>query len=224
MDVLQHVSKATAIVRAAAAIERALGTRLTRQSLIDELASQNPNSSLHFSIRDAFEMLECAIVIRMQRNDLDGRAKLNQILELSSGLPTQTVRSEKQVERQQFSTPAPLALFAQHRAQITSSDTVLESSAGTGLLVTEAATENATLILNELDPDRGQLLAALYPRAKVLAFDGAELADRWQGRTPSVVIMNPPFSHDAQGHDDSFTALRYRPVRSVRRRAAVARP
>jgi predicted RNA methylase len=209
MDILQHASKAAAIVRAAAAIERAFGARLTRQSLIDELASQNTDPPLHFSIRDAFETLECAIVIRMQKNDLDDRAKLNHILELSSRFPTLTVRSEKQVERQQFSTPAPLALFAQHRAQITSSDTVLEPSAGTGLLATEAATENATLILNELDPDRGQLLVALYPRAKVLAFDGAELADRWQGRTPSVVVMNPPFAHDAQGHDDRFTALRH---------------
>jgi hypothetical protein len=145
MDILQHVSKAAAIVRAAAAIERAFGARLTRQSLIDELASQNPNSSLHFSIREAFEMLESAMVIRMQKCDLAYQAKLNHILELSQRLPTQTVRSEKQVERQQFSTPAPLALFAQHRAQITSSDTVLEPSAGTGLLVTEAATENATL-------------------------------------------------------------------------------
>ena len=209
MDTIQQASKAAAIVRAAAAIECAFGTQLTRQSLIDQLSAQTPNSSLQFSIRDAFDMLECAMVIGMQKGEFAFQAKLDRILKLTSRLPTQTVRSEKQVERQQFSTPAPLALFAQHRALIASTDMILEPSAGTGLLVTEAVVANAQLVLNEFDPERRALLELLYPRATVLAYDGAELADRWQGRAPSVVVMNPPFSHDVQGHDDNFTALRH---------------
>jgi hypothetical protein len=71
VDTIQQASKAAVIVRAAAAIECAFGTQLTRQSLIDQLSAQTPNSSLQFSIRDAFEMLECAMVIGMQKGEFD---------------------------------------------------------------------------------------------------------------------------------------------------------
>ncbi len=209
MDTLQQTSRAAAISLAALSLERDLDTPFNRQSLIHRLGEHDPDKSLGLSIRDAFEMLECAVVRRMQQPDPDAAAKLQSILQLSSCLPTQTVRSELQVARQQFSTPAPLALFAQRRAQITSADILLEPSAGTGLLATEGVCAGATLILNEFDTGRRLLLEALYPRATVLAHDGAELADRWQGRVPSVVLMNPPFSRDADGHGDRFTALRH---------------
>ena len=86
---------------------------------------------------------------------------------MCSSLPTHTVRSEPQVSRQQFSTPAPLALFAQLRARIGTGDVVLEPSAGTGLLATEAVRTGATLFLNELEPGRRNRLAALHPNATV---------------------------------------------------------
>ena len=90
-------------------------------------------------VRAAFEMLECAVALRLQRSDIPGPPCLEALLTLCSSLPTHTVRSELQVSRQQFSTPAPLALFAQLRARIGAGDVVLEPSAGTGLLATTLA-------------------------------------------------------------------------------------
>jgi hypothetical protein len=67
-------------------------------------------------------------------------------------LPTQSYRSERQVDLQQFSTPLHLAWLAAHAARITDADTVLEPSAGTGMLAVHARQLGAQLILNERDP------------------------------------------------------------------------
>ncbi|MET0375053.1 MAG: hypothetical protein ABW128_12465 [Rhizorhabdus sp.] len=54
--------------------------------------------------------------------------------ELVAGLPTHTIRSEEQIELQQFAIPAPIAYLAALAGQIAATDLVLEPSAGTGLL------------------------------------------------------------------------------------------
>jgi predicted RNA methylase len=192
---------------------RALAPRLTsitkRDALIQHLAAVAGQSQFQFTIRDAFEMLECAIVSHILDSGQLAEFLLPHIIGLHHRLPTQTVRSEVQVSRQQFSTPAPIAVFAGSRAAITADDIMLEPSAGTGLLATEAARLNAALNLNELDPQRRALVSGLFPEASITGFDGAEIAARWQGRAPSVIVMNPPFSRNADGYEDSFTALRH---------------
>jgi hypothetical protein len=64
-------------------------------------------------------------------------------------LPTHTRRSEEMERFQQFSTPLPMGLAALAAAQITSSDLVLEPSAGTGLLAILGEIAGGSLALNE---------------------------------------------------------------------------
>lgn len=81
---------------------------------------------------------------------------------LEGRLPTQTVRSEEQVEHQQFSTPLGLAWLAAHFADIQPDDVVLEPSAGTGMLGV-CARHAGSLHLNEIDPVRQEILRHLFP-------------------------------------------------------------
>ena len=201
--------KASILLSAGVNLSSKLDEPLTRDMLIKHLAAATGTSTVQFTIRDAFEMLECAIVAHIQQNNRAASQQLPGLIATYPGLPTHTVRSELQVSRQQFSTPAPLALFAQARAALTPEDFVLEPSAGTGLLATEALRLGAMLRLNELDACRRALLTGLYPGAAITNHDGAEIAARWQGRAPTSVLMNPPFSRNADGYEDHFTALRH---------------
>jgi hypothetical protein len=90
---------------------------------------------------------------------------------LARMLPSHTRRSVEGEELQQFSSPVPLALVASTAAAIVPSDHVLEPSAGTGLL------------------------GHLFPPVGVTRFDAARIDDHLDpGVTPTVVLMNPPFS------------------------------
>jgi hypothetical protein len=110
-------------------------------------------------------------------------------------LPTHTRRSEESQALQQFSTPIPLGLAALCSAAITPGDCVLEPSAGTGLLAVLAEIAGGSLVLNELAETRASLLAHLFPGLAVTRFDAAQIDDHLDRTiTPTVVLMNPPFS------------------------------
>ena len=72
---------------------------------------------------------------------------------------------------------------------------MLEPSAGTGLLAILAELSGASLVLNEFAETRAELLSLLFPGVAVTRFDAAHIDDHLDsGVTPSVVLMNPPFS------------------------------
>ena len=122
-------------------------------------------------------------------------AMLPMLAKVAGLLPTHTRRSEESEVFQQFSTPLPLGLAASVAAAITPSDIVLEPSAGTGLLAILAELSGASLVLNELADARASLLSLLFPGIHVTRFDAAHIDDHLDaGITPSVVLMNPPFS------------------------------
>ncbi|WP_298498747.1 bifunctional class I SAM-dependent methyltransferase/DEAD/DEAH box helicase [uncultured Maritimibacter sp.] len=110
-------------------------------------------------------------------------------------LPTHTRRSEEMERFQQFSTPLPMGLAALTAAQITPLDLVLEPSAGTGLLAILAEIAGGSLALNELADIRVDLLRLLFLGRPVTQFDAAQIDDHLDVcSSPSVVLMNPPFS------------------------------
>ena len=110
-------------------------------------------------------------------------------------LPTHTRRSQESQNLQQFSTPITLGLAACTAAAITSTDLVLEPSAGTGLLAVLARLAPGAVALNELAEMRGALLEGLFPGTPVTRFDAAQIDDYLDPSvSPSVVLMNPPFS------------------------------
>ena len=79
---------------------------------------------------------------------------------LDAALPPRHVRSEAQVELQQFSTPPMLAWLMARAAAVCAHDTLLEPSAGNGALALWGCLQNASLLLNEIDPARRDGLAS----------------------------------------------------------------
>ncbi len=122
-------------------------------------------------------------------------AMLPMLAKIASLLPTHTRRSEESETFQQFSTPISLGFAASVAAAITPADSILEPSAGTGLLAILAELSGGSLILNELAETRAGLLARLFPGVAVTSFDAAHIDDHLDTAiVPSVVLMNPPFS------------------------------
>ncbi len=156
--------------------------------------------------KDAYEAAEAAVAIFMQRYGLGmrrtagGPRRMLAMLEALAALePSHTRRSEEQVRLQQFSTPLPLAYAALQAAAVRPGDTVLEPSAGTGMLAVMAQCAlgdrvAGALHLNEYAHTRARLLTQLFPEAVVTAFNAEAIADRLRDVRPTVVLMNPPFS------------------------------
>src|SRR3546814_10336564 len=124
---------------------------------------------------------------------------------LETKLPTQTNRSNEQIEWQQFATLPRFAWRAARACAFVTDELMLEPSAGTGMLAIWAAKADARLALNEISPLRRDCLNALFPAARVTGHN-AELIDELLDPAiiPSVVLMNPPYSHGIErGHDRS---------------------
>ena len=162
--------------------------------------------------RDSFEALEVALSLAIPElvGPMDVGAAISTLEALSRELPTHTVRSEGQVQFQQFSTPPALARLAVHLARLSSDDVVLEPSAGTGIIASLAKGAVKDLILNELEATRADLLEAVFPGTKVYRHDGAKLSALLSGtERPSVAVMNPPFSVSQSRGEDQNTAARH---------------
>ena len=152
--------------------------------------------------KTAYDACEAATVLFVRKFGPAMRARaaspasmLPMLAKIANLLPTHTRRSEESEACQQFSTPILLGLAASTAAAITPADIVLEPSAGTGLLAILAELSGASLVLNELAETRAELLSHLFPGISVTNFDAAHIDDHLDaGITPSVVLMNPPFS------------------------------
>ncbi|PSM16296.1 strawberry notch family protein [Nitratireductor sp. StC3] len=158
----------------------------------------------------AYEALEAAQVLFLHRfgsailsRSTSPEATLAMMKRIADLAPTHTRRSDESQAMQQLSTPLPLAFVTARAAVISSSDLVLEPSAGTGLLAVHAEIARASLTLNELAATRADLLGLLFPRAPVFRHDAAHIDDHLDAAIePSIVLMNPPFTVGAyvDGH------------------------
>ena len=175
----------------------------------------------------AYEAGEVALVLFLRKF---GRALLTRagspvallpiLTKVAGLLPTHTKRSEEMERFQQFSTPLPMGLAAVAAAQITPYDLVLEPSAGIGLLAILAEIAGGTLALNELADTRADLLRLLFPGRPVTTFDAAQIDDHLDfSSSPSVILMNPPFSAQANV-DGRSTEATARHLRSALARLA----
>ena len=138
-------------------------------------------------------------------------------------LPTQTRRSPEQQAYQQFSTPAPYAFACAWAAALREEEVVLEPSAGTGALLVWALVSGAQAFVNELSERRAALASVLMQASRRKGSGNALFQEEtllqektlFQERnlfqenaehlhavlpadvSPSVVVMNPPFSQTA---------------------------
>jgi hypothetical protein len=162
-----------------------------------------------YTPKDAYDALEIALnqylptVIdvaypRSKASLAEAKADLTVLLKIVDLLPTQTKRTEEQDTYQQFSTPPTIGYVMARVAGITEKDVVLEPSAGTGNLSTQASMFGArSVILNELSERRATLLEHVTTD-KVYREDATHLNDILpKGEIPTVVLMNPPFSASA---------------------------
>ncbi|MBX4898871.1 strawberry notch-like NTP hydrolase domain-containing protein [Rhizobium bangladeshense] len=152
--------------------------------------------------KDAYEATEAAQVLFLRKfgpaivsRTHSPQSTLAMLTKVANLVPTHTRRSEESHALQQFSTPIPLAYVASRAAGITPADTVLEPSAGTGLMANFAELAGARLALNEYATARRSLLQQLFPGVPTSQYDAAHIDD-YLGRSirPTVVLMNPPFS------------------------------
>jgi hypothetical protein len=116
---------------------------ITRRDLNEAMVSAFGSSDAtgSWTQRDSFEVLERALAIHLATRPypLNRLPDVRSAIALSESLPTQTVRSEEQIDAQQFSTPIDLAAIACLLAAPAPTDVVLEPSAGNGLLVAQLA-------------------------------------------------------------------------------------
>lgn len=165
-----------------------------------------------WSIRDAYDVLELGQVLFLARALMPDAlaAQLAMVAAMTARLPVHSVRSEKQIELQQFSTPASLALLAARLANIRAGETVLEPSAGTGLLAVFAQRAGASLVLNEIDPWRRNMLQAAFPEARHFGHDGELIDDLLPVEiSPDAILLNPPFSRSDGRGADRVAGLRH---------------
>ena len=177
-----------------------------------------------WSVRDAYAALELAQVQHLQASDqVQPTSPIDEAEQFFSGLdariPTQTNRSDEQIEWQQFATPPRLAWLAARACGLEVDELALEPSAGTGMLAVWAAKAGSRLALNEISPLRRDCLSALFPAARVTGHD-AELIDELLDPAiiPSALLMNPPYSHGIERGHDGRTGARH--LRSALHRLA----
>ncbi|SER15020.1 strawberry notch-like NTP hydrolase domain-containing protein [Sphingobium sp. YR768] len=167
-----------------------------------------------WSMRDAYDALETAQVLHLtdpQSALLAGTPLdiFQRLRQFERGLPTQTYRSEKQVDLQQFSTPISLAWLAAMAARCRSDDILLEPSAGTGMLAVHGSRAGACLLLNERDPARAALLSRSFGQI-VTGHDAEHIQDLLiTERPPTLVLINPPFSRSAGRGIDRHAGARH---------------
>jgi predicted RNA methylase len=210
------IPRASAILGAARtlAAKLLLAVPINRAALSEAMTESAGDSDAAgaWQQRDSFEALEVALSLAIPElvGRMDVGAAISTLEALARELPTHTVRSEDQIQFQQFSTPPALARLAVHLARLSSDDMLLEPSAGTGIIASLSKGTARDLILNELEPTRADLLADVFPGTKVYRHDGAKLSALLSGtERPSVAVMNPPFSVSQSRGEDQNTAARH---------------
>lgn len=215
-----HQTRAARLVEAATRLADELDAdrAISRTALTDLMTGVMGGSDADgaWTMRDAYDACEVAQLLMARRTGLASAgtdpaslgARINLAVRLLALLPTQTVRSEVQIARQQFSTPLPITMLTAALAQPRAGETCLEPSAGTGLLAVHLAEAGARLLLNEIDPDRAALLRELFPTA-IVSCDNAVLLPHRLTAKPNLILMNPPFSRSAGIGEDAHAGARH---------------
>jgi hypothetical protein len=154
----------------------------------------------HWQWKDAYEALEIGLVLHLRKHGKERLSSechqaLQWLSDLQDKLPTHTRRSEDSYLYQQFSTPLPMGYAVSRAAQLRSGDTVLEPSAGNGLLAIFAELAGAQLVLNEIHGGRRCNLRELFPDVPLSGHNAEQIDDYLApSLKPTVLFMNPPFS------------------------------
>ena len=161
-----------------------------------------------YAVKDAYDGMEAGINRYLRTNaaafnpigtPTQAKPIVEALRRLYDRLPTQTKRTQEQVEMQQFSTPHPHAYAMTWVANLQPQDVVLEPSAGTGNLAVHALNAGVREVhANELAEGRANLLEQTLPDLTAVYRENATHLNAVlpQAVQPTVILMNPPFSAD----------------------------
>ncbi|WP_139344041.1 PLxRFG domain-containing protein [Vibrio ruber] len=129
----------------------------------------------------------------------------NQLTEDYQAQPKLNIRTAHSSDLQAYSTPAPLSFLGNIVAGIDADTTVLEPTAGNGLLLMTSAPENT--FANELDPVRAESLRWSGFDVTTLDANGDPLTNGMVTETVDRVIANPPFGkiRGEKGEPEKFS-------------------
>jgi tRNA G10 N-methylase Trm11 len=161
-----------------------------------------PGTAIAKQVDEAIELGVVMEARRIAQAGNDAKATYDALVDLYDRQPNLSMKSSTSVANQAYSTPAPLAYLASRLAGIDKGTTVLEPTAGNGMLLIEAAP--AKTVANELNDDRAENLRAIgfNPTTKNAA------TEKMAAEVPvQAVIMNPPFgtTKDAAGTTIEYT-------------------
>lgn len=162
-----------------------LTAALARQAY-EQRTGQKPEGVLAKRVEELTELAVVRSARAIVASAPHRQAAYDKLQELYERQPTFGTRTSTSIEQQAYSTPAPLAFIASHLAGITAKTTVLEPTAGNGMLLMAASQARATV--NELNPDRAN---ALRHQGFTVTEEDATQADF--GPPVQAVIANPPF-------------------------------
>lgn len=152
-----------------------------------------------YTPRDSYDAMETAVSKFLletlaTKPALPVLETLMELRTLLSRLPAQTARTTEQVEFQQFSTPPTISFIASRLMDFQPNDICLEPSAGTGSLAIWPRLSGTRVVCNEINPRRHALLKDVLG-FETFALDAEMIDDVLPPEiTPSVVILNPPFT------------------------------
>jgi len=150
-----------------------------------------------WSWRDVSDAIEVAQVLYYQNvvATLDQDQRLQKLHDLIDLLPASRHRSEESELHQHFATPMILSEVACRLLDIQHHHTLLEPSAGYGMLMVPAASIAGTICCNEINKAKLAVLDHLFPEARFENLDAGTLNDRLDPTVqPDRIAMNPPFS------------------------------
>ena len=162
-----------------------------------------------YEVRQAFDAVEVGgnqAILRYKNHLQAGVDNATSLIRsivnnIEAYLPTPTRRDLEQIESQQFSTPYHYAFLANWVANISKSDIILEPSAGTGNLAWWGRRNGNEVHVNEISQRRLRMLNQSGFQ-NVTNYDARDLNNLMKHDNPdfapTVVVMNPPFSADAQ--------------------------
>lgn len=174
--------------------------------------------------RQAYDLMQAAAldVLATIASGQSHEGILRAAEDIASRLPTETRRSERQMQLQQFSTALPWAVVMAVAGAARETDVILEPSAGTGSLLRVALMGARKLRgkavpevhANEIDPFRAAILEASLKTgsglASVTRLDAEFIDDLLETDiAPSLVLMNPPFASSTARSEDPTIALRH---------------
>lgn len=204
--------KITAVVQARNALSAQIAAGKLSTAAVSEVmttAFGGTDASGAWDWRVAYDVMQSASVL-VACDAQPSRDDLAQVMAIRGLLPTETRRSERQMQLQQFSTGLEWGLVVGRAADVGAGDVILEPSAGTGCLAGFAMRgSKALVVLNELDPLRRTLLDIGFGGITT-GHDAEFIDDLLDSKiTPSVVVMNPPFASSSARSGDSSIALRH---------------